>query len=69
MHFAEGKNVDVVVHQHRAAQLLRDHLAHRKAVPARHDRRRHRHTVPETHRARHTDARAVQPTGHRVLVA
>ena len=42
---------------------LAEHLAHRELVPARHDRRRHRHAVAEADRAGHADADAVGRPG------
>ena len=39
---AQRHHVDVVVEQHRAAELARQGVADRVAVPPRHDRRRHR---------------------------
>ena len=53
---ADGHDVDVVVHHDRAAVLAGEQLAHRVAVPARHDRRRDRHAVAEADRAGHADA-------------
>jgi hypothetical protein len=60
VHLAERHDVHVVVDEDRAAEMLRQHGPHRVLVPTRHDRRGHRHTVPERHRPGDTDAGAVQ---------
>jgi hypothetical protein len=58
---ADGHDVHVVVHHRRAAVLAGEQLPHRITVPPRHDRRRHRHAVPEAHRPRHADTDRVEP--------
>ena len=50
---AERHDVDVVVDQHRAAELAGERVPDREAVPARHDRRRDRDAVAEADRAGH----------------
>ena len=55
---AHRQHVDVVVEHDRAAQLAGDGVADRVAVPAGHDRRRHRHAAVEVDRAGHADAGA-----------
>nr|BFE75766.1 hypothetical protein GCM10020092_090670 [Actinoplanes digitatis] len=54
-------DVDVVVHDRRAAVLAGQRLPDGIAVPARHDRRGDRHAVAEADRAGHPDADGVEP--------
>ena len=58
---ADAHDVDVVVDHDRAAVLAGQQLAHRVAVPAGHDRRRHRYAVTEAHRPGHADAHRGEP--------
>jgi hypothetical protein len=58
---ADREHVDVVVEDHRAAELAGDRVADRVPVPARHDRRRHRDPAVEVDRPGDADARAHGP--------
>ena len=55
---AHRHHVDVVVEHRRAAELARERVAHRVAVPAGHQWRGHRHAAPEVDRAGHGDTHA-----------
>lgn len=55
--------VHVVVDHDRAAELLAERLPYGEAVPARHDRRGHRHALGEADRSRDADAGAVEALG------
>ena len=57
---ADGHDVHVVVDQRRHAEVLRQPLAHRVVVPARHDRRVHGPAGDVLDRARQADADAAE---------